>query len=103
MRDLIGTILALALAAAAAHAAEQRVLGSQRQVKDPTPGVDATKRAVVVRAKERASGDTIVGDPTASGATLTVFVTGASSAGQVFVLPAGTDPASGKAFWSATG
>ena len=54
-----------------------------------------------MQAKEPASDDTIVGDPTISGATLTVLVLGITSASQAFVLPAGTDPASGKPFWNA--
>lgn len=103
MRDPTWVIIAIVLVAGLGHAADQTVLGKQLLLKDPKPGIDATKRKLVVQAKESSSPDTIVGDPTAAGATLTVFVSGATSTNQVFVLPAGTDPVSGKPFWSATG
>ena len=102
MRDLVRVIVSLALGAGVAQAADQSILGKQLQVKDSKPGLVSTKRKIVAQAKETASADTIVGDPTTSGATVTVFVSGTGSASQVFVLPAGTDPRSGKPFWSAT-
>jgi hypothetical protein len=103
MRDLVRVIVSLALGAGVAQAADQTILGKQLQGKDAKPGLVSTKRKIVAQAKETASADTIVGDPTTSGATVTVFVSGTGSAIQVFVLPAGTDPRSGKPFWSATG
>jgi hypothetical protein len=84
------------------YAADQTILGKQVLVKDPKPGVDPTKRKVVGQAKEAASPNSIVGDPTTSGAVLTIFVEGASSSNQVFNLGAGTDPATGKPYWSAS-
>src|SRR5262245_36021885 len=98
MRTIISLILASLLGLGIASAADQTVLGKQLLLKDPKPGVDATKRKLVVQGKETASDDTIVGDPTVSGATLTVLLSGVSSASQAFVLPAGTDPVSGKPF-----
>jgi len=98
MRTIVNLILASLLGLGTANAADQTVLGKQLLLKDPKPGVDATKRKLVVQAKEPASDETIVGDPTISGATLTVLVSGFTSASQAFVLPAGTDPASGKPF-----
>lgn len=99
LTSLVGVFVGVGLL----HAADQTILGKQLLVKDPKPGVDATKRKIVAQGKEKASGDTIVGDPTVGGATVTVFVEGATSANQVFLLPQGTDPATGKPFWSAAG
>jgi hypothetical protein len=78
------------------YAADQTILGKQVLVKDPKPGVDPTKRKVVGQGKETASPKSIVGDPTTSGAVLTIFVEGPPSSSQVFNLGAGTDPATGK-------
>ena len=59
-----------------AHAADQTVLGTQLLVRDPaTP----EHRKIVVKAREVASDDSIVGDPVASGAMLTVTAEGATS------------------------
>src|SRR5262245_14554254 len=74
MRTIINLVLASLLGLGTANAADQTVLGKQLLLKDPKPSVDATKRKLVVQAKESASADTIVGDPTISGATLTVRV-----------------------------
>jgi hypothetical protein len=57
------------------------------------------KRKIVVKAKEAASDDTIVGDPVATGATLAVSAYGGTSTSQVFALPTGTS-STGKPFWS---
>jgi hypothetical protein len=89
-------LLALLLGATAVHAADQTILGSQLLVKDPGA---AEKRKVSAKAKEKASPDTLVGDPTADGATLTVRADGATSTEQTFPLPQGTN-AKGKPFWS---
>lgn len=81
----------------AARPADQTILGSQLSVKDPsTPD----KRKVVAKAKEAGSPNTIVGDPTAGGATLTVTVDGATPDGETYNLPAGISPMTGKPFWS---
>lgn len=86
-----------------AFTADQTILGRSLVVKDPGT---ASKRKVSSVAKEKASANTIVGNPTlsgsAGGAILTVFVDGASSANQSFVLNQGTTT-TGKAFWTASG
>ena len=67
-----------------AVAAEQTILGKSLLVKDPKPGVDATKRKVTGTGKEKNSANTIVGNPTtlglAGGGILQVFAFGATSA-----------------------
>jgi len=80
-----------------AHAADQAILGSKFLVKNPGSPI---ARRIVVRAKETASGDTIVGSPVTGGATLTLSASGATSSSQTFKLPAATSPSTGKPFWS---
>ncbi len=104
MRRLLAlTALVPLILAVWAHAADQTILGKQIQIKDAKPGVDPTKRKIVGQGKEKMSSNTIVGDPTAGGASLFLFTTGATSGNQAFVLPTGTDPASGKPFWAPSG
>ena len=90
-------VLALAMTAPrAASAADQTILGNQLVVKNPsTPD----GRKVVVKAMEAGSPDTIVGNPTAPGATLSITVNGATPSAQTFSLPGGTSPVTGKPFW----
>ena len=57
-----------------ARAADQTLLGNTLTVKS---NAVATKRKILVKAKEVASPNTIVGDPTATGATLEVSIDGA--------------------------
>ena len=66
---------ALLLGATVVHAADQAILGTQLLVKDPST---AEKRKVIGKAKEKASENTLVGDPTVDGATLTVRADGAT-------------------------
>jgi len=67
-------------------AADQTVRGKQLVVKNPgAPG----KRVIVVVAKEKASPNTIVGDPRQAGAALTITVDGDTPSAQTFELPAG--------------
>jgi len=83
--------------ATSAHAADQTILGNTLQLKNPsTPD----KRKIVGKAYEKASADTIVGDPTVSGATITVRANGGTPSEQTFNLPQGTSASSGKPFWS---
>lgn len=79
------------------HAADQTVLGSQLSVADPGA---PEKRKVGVSAKEKGTDNTIVGDPVANGATLSIHLTGGSAAGQTFNLPSGSSGITGKPFWS---
>src|SRR5215472_15176727 len=79
-----------------AFAADQTVLGKQLMVKNTsTPD----KRKILLQAQEPSTDNTIVGDPTVHGATLTVNVYGGASSAQTYNLPAGMN-ASGKPFWS---
>jgi len=81
------------------HAADQTVLGNQLLVKD---NLAPNGRKIVVKAKEVGSDDSIVGDPVANGATLTVFAYGGTSTSQTFTLATGTSTTTGKPFWSGT-
>ena len=89
-------LVSVLLGATIASAADQTILGSQLLVKNPGA---AEKRKVVGKAKESASPNTIVGEPTAAGATLTVRADGTTPSEQTFALPQGTD-AKGKPFWT---
>src|SRR4029453_12586397 len=95
----------IACAASLAFAVDQTVLGRSLMVKDPKPGVDATKRRIASASKEKGSSSTIVGDPTLAGsgggAILRVFPFGPTSSNQSFALPQGTST-TGKPFWTAT-
>ena len=72
-----------------ALAAEQLVRGRGFVVEDPLPGVNPSRRHITVVALEVRGQQTIVGDPLANGATLTVVANGATPSSQTFVLPAG--------------
>ncbi len=99
MRIVCGSILALLVVVAGplAHAADQTILGSSLQLKNPsTPD----KAKLSGKAKEKASSNTIVGDPTVSGATLTVRANGGTPSSQTFNLPTGTSPSTGKPYWT---
>ena len=98
----------IAFAAGLAHAANQTILGKSLTVKDPTAGVDPTKRSIKGSGKDKSGGGTLVGNPTlsgsAGGALLDIFAnagTGGTSTSQEFALPQGT--ANGKPFWSVIG
>jgi len=80
-----------------ARAADQTVLGSALNIKNPgTPD----KRRITITAKETATDDTIVGNPTVDGATVTITAEGAAASNEAFALPAGTSPLRGKPFWT---
>jgi hypothetical protein len=89
-------LVSLLLATTLAYAADQTILGTQLVVKNPGA---PEKRSLTGNAKETASSNTLVGDPTAGGATLTVSAEGTSPSEQVFALPQGTST-KGKQFWS---
>jgi hypothetical protein len=98
-------LLALLLGATAVHAgiahagsmgSDQAVLGNLLLVKNPST---LDKRKVTVKAKETASPNTIVGDPTVSGGNAFVRADGTSPSFQIYALPQGTSSA-GKPFWS---
>lgn len=76
---------------------EFALLGKLMLVKDPQPGVDATRRKIVLKVKESASPHPITGNPITGGATLEVVLSGTTPSSQTFTLPPGA------AFWSALG
>jgi hypothetical protein len=93
---VLATILAFS-GSLAAHAADQTILGNQFQTKNPsTPD----KRKVVVKAKEKLSPNTIVGNPTATGASLSLSAGGGTPSTQTILLPQGVSGITGKPFWS---
>ena len=94
---ILAFISITAFASGLAHAADQTILGNQLQVKNPST---ADKRKVVVKAKEKGSPNTIVGNPTATGASLSVSVGGGTPSAQVFPLPTGVSGITGKPFWT---
>jgi hypothetical protein len=97
MRPALWIALVALFLPAVAGAVDQTILGNGLAVKDPsTPD----KRKVSAKAKETASSNTIVGDPTASGATLTVTLDGANPSSETYGLPTGISPTTGKVFWS---
>jgi hypothetical protein len=89
---VIGVVLAFTLSGSFARAATQHILGKKLLVKDPSG--NETSRLTLVLGKEPATGtgcaDTIVGDPVANGATLSIFANGTASTTQTFPLPAGS-------------
>jgi hypothetical protein len=94
---LPSALLVPLLLASLTHAADQTILGAKLQLKNPsTP----EKRKITGAAKEKGSPNTLVGDPTVGGATLTVTANGATPTSETYALPAGLHPATGKPFWS---
>jgi hypothetical protein len=92
-------VVAVAGLAGGALAADQTILGKSLSVKNPsTPD----RRKVVVVGKEPGSPNTLVGNPTVNGATLTVVANGGTPTSQTFLVPQGIS-ATGKPFWSAIG
>ena len=89
--------------AAPASGADQTVLGQRLALQNPAPG-DPARRRVVLSARERASADTITGDPTAGGSSggglLQLVVEGGTTTNEVFALPQGSNRA-GRPFWKA--
>ena len=77
------------------RAADQTVHGQLFVVQG---SIRPNKQTILSTAKEGRSPNTLVGDPTTSGATLTVTANGANPTTQTFVLPAGTG-VRGRPFW----
>jgi hypothetical protein len=96
LRRVFVAVFMAALCPLVAQAADQTVLGKQILVKNPsTP----EKRKVILKAAEPATDNTLVGDPTVSGATLSIALYGGTTSSQLFTLPAALN-AKGKPFWS---
>jgi hypothetical protein len=81
----IGSAILVACAASVAYGADQTILGQSFLAKDSG---QPSRRKVLVKAKEPASSNTIVGDPTTAGATLAVRANGGTPTVQTFTLPA---------------
>jgi hypothetical protein len=99
MKSLVAAVAAVLVTVALSSAAEQTILGKQMLVKDPLPGVNPSKRVFAMKAYEKLSTNTVVGDPLANGATVQVIVNGGSSTSQAFLLPAGPPPISTGPGW----
>lgn len=101
-RYLAAALVLLAGLAGVAFTADQTILGKTFLLKNPGA---PTQRKVQASAKEKGSPNTIVGNPTLAGMNgggiLEIFVDGASSSNQAFVLNQGTAP-TGKPYWTAT-
>ena len=91
----------LAVLLGSAGAADRPVRAERLIVADPDPG-DPAARTVTARAREKASPEPLVGDPTlgigAGGAVLEIVANGADGTWQTFGLAQGT-AATGDAFW----
>jgi hypothetical protein len=85
-----------------ASAADQAILGRRFTLRDPRPGIDATRRSLLALGKETGSIAALVGDPAQNtGGTVAVFVNGGSWTSETYSVPQGIDPGSGRAFWRA--
>lgn len=78
--------------------ASQTILGKSLVVTDRG---DPSSRTVFVRAKERDSSDSVVGDPVANGARLELITEGDNPTRQSFELPTGMT-SDGQPFWQVT-
>jgi len=81
---VVAGVTACVFAVGLAYAAQQGVAGKLIIVKNPKP-TDASKRNVTYFGKEKASSDTVVGDPTVGGAKLKVRL---DSNTDCFTMPA---------------
>jgi hypothetical protein len=102
-RLILVSAVGMVVAGSLALAADQTILGRVLTVKNPG---DPIKRKIVGVGKEKASPNTIVGNPTLAGPSgggiLRVIANGGTPGDQTFVLPQGTS-STGKPFWVATG
>jgi acetyl esterase/lipase len=94
-RVLLASSLVL-FALGTARAVDQTVLGQSLVIKNPST---AEKRKITVKAKEKSSDDSIVGDPLTNGATVTITANGSSTSEETYTLSAGAS-AAGKPFWT---
>jgi hypothetical protein len=92
-RSLVVATALVTLAGGIAYTADQTILGRVLTLKNKQD--NPNQRRAIGRAKEKNSANTIVGNPTVGGATLTVAANGASPSAQTFTLPA--------AGWAAVG
>ena len=95
LRRLLVAAVLIAACPLTARAADQTVLGKQLLVKNPsTPD----KRKIIVKASESSTDNTLNGDPTVSGATISIALYGTNESSELYNLPQGLD-AKGKPFW----
>jgi hypothetical protein len=87
----------IALIAGIVYAGDQTIKGSQLLVKNPNL---PQNRKITGKAKETGSPNTIVGDPIANGAMLTITASGTTTTMQTFGLLPGTSFTTNKPFWS---
>src|SRR5262245_44533865 len=80
-----------------ARAAEQTVLGNALIIRNPG---SPTKQKVSASGKESPGGASLVGDPTANGAVVTITANGATPSEETYTLPVGTSATTGKPFWT---
>lgn len=84
-----------------ARAADQTILGQRLSITDRV-AADPSKRKITIAARERASSNTITGDPTIAGhgggGLLHLIVEGENATNAVFALPQGTNR-NGRPFW----
>src|SRR5688572_28480161 len=85
MRRVLALVCCVLWGVTAARAADQTVQGRALIVKNPGT---AAQRSITVKAKEPGSDDSLVGDPVADGATLTITVNGGTPSIGTFALPA---------------
>jgi hypothetical protein len=85
-RSLVVATALVTLAGGIAYTADQTILGRVLTLKNKQD--NPNQRRAIGRAKEKDSVNTIVGNPTVGGATLTVAANGATPSAQTFTLPA---------------
>jgi hypothetical protein len=79
------------------YAADQTILGNSITVKNPsTPN----KRKVILKGKEKASPNTVMGNPTVAGGEIDLQLNGGTPSFTTWLLPQGTSGTTGKPFWS---
>jgi hypothetical protein len=80
---VVSSLAAAVLMPHVARAADQTVFGKELLVKNP--GLSSARK-IILQAIESATDNTIGGDPTFAGATLSISVDGGTSSAQVFTL-----------------
>jgi hypothetical protein len=87
----------LILGASLAYAADQTILGNSITVKNPST---LDKRKIILKGKEKASPNTVVGNPVVAGGSIQLTLNGGTPSVMTWLLPQGTSGITGKQFWS---
>jgi len=82
---IVAAVAAFTLCGGPVRAAQQGVAGKKIKIQNIDPGGDPSRRRITYQGNERQSPNTLVGDPTVSGATLAVQL---DSQTQCFSMPA---------------